>query len=59
MSRLLRLTALLAPLMVTGGCIAYTVAATAVDVTAGAISVTTDVVTGTVDLVVPDGDDDD
>ena len=40
------------------GCIAYTVASTAVDVAAGAVSVTADVVTGTVDLVVPDGDDD-
>jgi hypothetical protein len=42
----------------TGGCVVYTVAATAVDVGATAVGVTADVVGGAVDLVVPDGDDD-
>lgn len=54
-----RLAAALALAAAGSGCIAYTVASTAVDVAAGAVSVTTDVVTGTVDLVVPDGDDED
>jgi hypothetical protein len=42
----------------TGGCVVYTVAATAVDVGATAVGVTADVVGGAVDLVVPDGDED-
>ena len=41
------------------GCIAYTVASTAVSVTATAVETTVDVAAGAVDLVTPDGDDDD
>ena len=40
------------------GCIAYTVASTAVSVTATAVETTVDVAAGAVDLVTPDGDDD-
>ncbi|MGF1660390.1 MAG: hypothetical protein ACFCUS_13265 [Rubrimonas sp.] len=38
------------------GCIAYTVASTAVSVTATAVDATADVVGGAVDLVIPDDD---
>ncbi len=40
-----------------GGCIAYTVASTAVDVTTGVVGTAVDVTTGAVDAVVPDGED--
>lgn len=40
------------------GCIAYTVASTAVSVTATAVETTADVVGGAVDLVIPEDDDD-
>ncbi|MEM7236724.1 MAG: hypothetical protein AAF317_08955 [Pseudomonadota bacterium] len=42
----------------TSGCIAYTVADTAVDVVATTVETTVDVAAGTVDLVVGDDDDD-
>jgi hypothetical protein len=45
---------LLAPLQ---GCIAYTVASTAVSVTATAVETTADVVGGAVDLVIPEDDE--
>ncbi|MEM6932734.1 MAG: hypothetical protein AAF526_04025 [Pseudomonadota bacterium] len=42
----------------TTGCIAYTVADTAVDVVTTTVETTVDVAAGTVDLVVGDDDDD-
>lgn len=50
------LTALGAPLC---GCVAYTVASTAVSVTATAVETTVDVAAGAVDLVVGGDEDDD
>jgi len=39
------------------GCIAYTVASTAVSVTATAVETTADVIGGAVDLAIPDAED--
>jgi hypothetical protein len=39
------------------GCIAYTVASTAVSVTATAVEATAEVIGGAVDLAIPDGED--
>lgn len=52
--RRLVVLALLGPL---GGCVAYTVAETAVEVTAAVVETAVDVTTGAVRLVIPDGDD--
>ena len=41
------------------GCIAYSVASTAVSVTGTVIETSADVVGGAVDLAIPDGDDED
>jgi hypothetical protein len=53
------LPALLATAGSLSGCIAYSVASTAVSVTGTAIETTADIVGGTVDLVIPDGEDED
>ncbi len=54
-----RVAALLALAALPGGCVAYTVASTAVSVTATAVETSADIVGGAVDLVIPDGDDED
>jgi hypothetical protein len=58
MRRTAALLALLAALPALGGCIAYSVASTAVDVTTGVVGTAVDVTTGAVDAVIPGGEDD-
>jgi hypothetical protein len=53
----LRLATLLTLFAALQGCIAYTVASTAVSVTATAVETTADVIGGAVDLAIPDDDD--
>jgi hypothetical protein len=55
----MRIAAVLAALATLPGCIAYTVASTAVGVTATAVETAADVVGGAVDLAIPDDDEDD
>jgi hypothetical protein len=59
MRKLIPLAALLAAVPMLGGCIAYSLASTAVDVTTGVAGAAVDVTVGAVDAVTPDGDGED